>query len=68
MINEAETFVYRNRLASLVKIDLQLIYAVPKTHLVSSQQKSKSPGHQACVSGGAEALRTFLPNAYIALE
>jgi hypothetical protein len=40
MINEAETFVYRNRLASLIKIGPQLIYAMPKTRAASSLQKA----------------------------
>ena len=44
MINEAETFVDRNRLASLLKIDPQLVCDMSKTHPVSASQNGKSPG------------------------
>ena len=69
MINEAETFAYRNRLAPLVKIDPQLVYDMAKTPLVQPPwQRGNFPGKSSLREPRTVALRTILPHAYIAVE
>ena len=51
MINDAKTFVYRNRLASLIKIDPELFPPFRQlSPLKSADRASNSLRHQAYVS------------------
>ena len=69
MINEAETFVYRNRLASLIKIDPELF---PPFRQLSPPSAGRSHKQLAPKSSLREqqalALRSIHFDAYIVLE